>query len=118
MMAMEDSKIEELFPQFLQAIKKNKRALKSFKESIVQAQQYELAGSIRDLEKNLFVETEEQKEGAEFSKILRMFDFKVSDADAWLLKQIAMKYIEKGSEFDSYTATLLSEQKRKKFELE
>lgn len=83
--------MEQLLEQMLEAAKKDKKHFLALKNLAVKCQQFELACKMREIEKELFPETEEEKEAKELAKeinlVLRMVELNVSDDVCWLISE-------------------------------
>lgn len=88
--------MEQLLMQMLEAAKKDKKTFKVLKNSAVKCQQFELAVNLREMEKELFPETEEEKQAKEKAKeinlIFRMVELNVSEDVCWLISETLKVY--------------------------
>ena len=73
----------ELLQQFLDKASTSKSAIKHLKNAAVHAQQYEFAAAIREIEREQFPESDEQKEAkkkvSDYNLIFRMIEINASD---------------------------------------
>lgn len=104
---MKTSDLENL----VEAAKKDHKTLKALKVLAVKCQQFSLAADIRDLERELFPQTEEQKkavlEGSNIGSLLRMIEINVPDRFAWLIYQTIKRYSKRRDNFDMKDAAEL-----------
>lgn len=88
----------------VEAVKKDQKMLKALKVLAVKCQQFSLAADIRDLEHELFPQTEEQKkamlEGSNIGSLLRMIEINVPDRLAWIIYQAIKRYLKRRDNFD------------------
>jgi len=114
--------MEKLFEQLIEAAKKNKKGLLRLKTAIVTLQQYELAGKVREIEREAFPETDEVKEarkmGKEINLALRMVELNVSDDMCWLIAETLKMHSEKKGEFSIDDAVTLRFKKDELFDIE
>ncbi len=97
------NEMEEMFKQFIEAIKTNRKALNQFKNSLIVAGQYELASKIRELENDAFPESKETKDaikmGNELKTALSMVEI-ITDAETcWVITKTIESYNQKKGEF-------------------
>lgn len=83
--------MKELLLQMLEAAKKDKHSLIMLKNLAVKRKQFELAANLRDIEKELFPESKEEKQAQQKAKeinlIFRMVDLNVSEDVCWLISE-------------------------------
>jgi hypothetical protein len=108
--------MEQLLTNLVKAAKKDKKGLRQLKNTAVRCQQFELAAELRDIETQLFPESQESKEAkVEAQKIktaLAMVELNVSYDICWIIAQTIKVYIEKQGEFSIHDAAeLLVKQK-------
>lgn len=103
----------------LEEAKKDKKKLKSLKEVAVRCQMFELGSKLRDLEVDLFPETEEEKEAKlqseKYNLIFRMVDLNVSHSICWLISETIKKSNKKKGNFSISDAEDLLAKKRRIF---
>lgn len=95
--------MEKLLLQMLEAAKKDKASFLALKQLTVKCQQFELAAAVRELEKELFPESEEVKQAkskaAKLSTALAMVDLNVPDDVCWLISEVFDVYSKMGGNF-------------------
>jgi hypothetical protein len=98
--------MEKLLLQFIEVSKKDRKTFNRLKNAVVTGQQFELACALRDIEKDVFPESEETKEAKETARkintLFRMVDLNVNEDTCWLI----------------YESIKLHEKKKGKFSLE
>ena len=109
-----------LFDQLLNAAKTNKKGLLKLKDAIVANQQYELAGKIRDIEKELFPPSDEEiqakKLGEELNLLFRMVDLNIADDVCWIIFQAVQLHLKKKGKFSIQEASDLTVKRKRLFE--
>jgi hypothetical protein len=114
-------KIENFIPEFLEKIQKDHKAIRLFKLSAINCQSYELAAHIREIEKELFPESEEAKQakqdGTDILNVLGMVKINVQDKKiAWLIKKTIKCHSKKKGKFSLKDAADLQTKAEKLFE--
>lgn len=111
--------MKELLEQLIEDAKKDRAKFTALKSAIVKCQQFELAGKLREIEKEIFPQDEETKKAHETSKqvnlVFRMVEIKTSNDIAWLLYETMKLYAVKKGEFDIRDASELMAKKKKLF---
>lgn len=111
--------MENLMQQLFEKAKTNKDILLGLKNLAVRSQDFELASNFRDMEKNLFPETEEvikaKDDARRFDTVLRMVDIKTTTDIAWLLLETSKVYAKKGGKFDLRDASKLKAEQERMF---
>ena len=117
---MEKIEQSRLFEQLIEAAKKNKKGLLKLKDAIVANQQYELAGKIRDIEKELFPPSEEEIEAKkladELNLLFRMVELNISEDICWLIYQTLKAHSKKKGKFSIQEASDLIVKRKRLFE--
>lgn len=112
--------MQELLLQMLEAAKKDKKALKALKNSAVKCQQFELATNLREIERDLFPESEEVKQAKEKAKeidlVLRMVDLNVPEDVCWLISETLKVHSKLKGKFSVRNAAELIVKRRDYFE--
>lgn len=112
----------ELFEQMLNEAKKSKKGFRALKEAAVTLQQYELAGKLREVEKDLFPETEEVKQakerGSRLNLLFRMVELTVPNDVAWMIEQAIIFDLNNKGQFSLQDACSLMDKRKRIFELE
>ncbi len=103
--------MEQLLMQMVESAKKDKKAIISLKNLAVKLQQFELSVAIREIERDLFPETEETKAAKTRAKNLKtafsMADLQVPEDVCWMVDEIIKAVNKKKGKFDLDTATKL-----------
>lgn len=103
--------MEKLFNELFEAAKKNKKDFVALKNIVVSLGSYELASKLREIENELFPETEEIKIARLMAKKLsltfRMVDLNIAPETCWLISETMKVYAEKGGEFSIDDAVVL-----------
>lgn len=114
--------MQELLLQMLEAAKKDKKTFKALKNSAVKCQQFELAANLREMEKELFPESEEVKQAKEKAKelnlVLRMVDLNVSEDVCWLISETLKVHSKLKGKFSVKQAAELVVKRKDYFETE
>lgn len=114
--------MENLLNQLVEKAKQNKKAFRKLKELTVECQQYELAVKLREVEKDLFPETEEVKtakeRGSKLNLLFRMIELKVPNEVAWMIEQAIIFDINNPGQFSLQDACSLMDKQKRIFELE
>ncbi len=94
--------MENLLMQLIEKVKQNKTTFRKLKELTVDCQQYELAANLREIEKELFPESEEVKQAKETASklnlLFRMVDINVPEDLCWLINETIRKRNELGDD--------------------
>lgn len=94
---------EKLFEQLIEKAKENKYDFILLKNTVVKLQQFELASQLRELELELFPESEEDKKAKEIARDMRllfaMVEINAPDATCFLIAETLKAYNEKKGEF-------------------
>lgn len=110
-----DIKLNDL----LEKAKKDKLILKELKHLAIKAQEYDLAANIRELEKELFPDSEEAKLAKEKSKkinlALRMVNIDIPEDVCWLIAETLTLYSQMGAKFSVNEAVELVFKKEELF---
>lgn len=81
--------MKELLLRTIEEAKKDKKKLIAMKQMAVKIQDFELAASLREMEKKFFPETKEEKEAKnkskELSTIFSMVGLNINNQTCWLL---------------------------------
>jgi hypothetical protein len=103
--------MEQLLKALLEEAKKSRKSLIVLKNQAVICNQYELASEIREMEKELFPETEEEKAAKEHAKQLKnvfmMFGLNVPEAECWTISKALDVYKDKGKEISLKDAAII-----------
>lgn len=114
--------MQELLMQMLEKAKTDKSAFRALKNTAVKCQLFELAGQLREMEKELFPETEEVKKAKERAEkvnlVFRMVELNVSDQACWLIDQTLEMFKKKKGKFSIEDAVDLKCQAQKIFDEE
>lgn len=90
--------------ELLEKASENKQVLNHLKNAAVHAQSYEFAASLRELEKEKFPETAEDKDAKEKSKatdlLLRMVEIGTNAGSAYRIYEAMRIYAKKKGKFD------------------
>lgn len=93
------------FEDLLEIAKKDKKVLEHLKNAAVKGQMYELASNIRDIEKENFPETEEDKSikktYRDANLLLRMVDVNASEFTSYKIGKAFEVYNKKKGKFDT-----------------
>lgn len=114
--------MQELLLKMFESAKKDKRKLLALKNAAVKCQEFELAVQIRELEKELFPETDEEKEAKELAKnvkvILRLVEVNATEDACWLIAETLKKYFKIKRDFSVKEAAELIAERKRIFEIE
>lgn len=106
--------------QMFEGAKKDKKIFLAFKNLAVKCQQFELAVKIRELETELFPESDEEKQAKEIAKeinlVFRMVDLKVSEDVCWLIYEALKLHSEVKGSFSVEDAAKLIAKKKTLFD--
>ena len=95
--------MEELLVQMLEKAKTDRKALRSLKSAAVCCQQYSLAANLRQIENELFPETEEIKQAKERAEnlylLFRMVELNIPKDVCWLIGETVKGYTKKKDGF-------------------
>lgn len=95
--------MEEKIRQLLDAAKSDKAMLRSLKNTALKCQCYSLATELRDLELQLYPETDESKaakrRSAELSGAFRMVGLNIPEETCFLIDETIKAFNEKKAEF-------------------
>jgi hypothetical protein len=109
-----------LLNQLLEKAKQDKKSFRKLKELSVECQQLELAANLREIEKDLFPESEEVKKAKErgdrLNLLFRMIELTVSDDVAWMVEQAIIFDINSPGQFSLKDACALIEKRKRIFE--
>ncbi len=90
--------MNQLFEQLLETAKQDKVKFYKLKKCVVGLQQYELASKLRDLEKDMFPESEmsikAQSRGIKLKFALKAAGINTDDGTAWLVSEIIKQFDE------------------------
>ena len=113
--------MEKLLLQLLEAAKKDKKQLIVLKNLSVKLQQFELSINLREIEKELYPESKEDKfakeQAQKLNLVFRMVGLNVSDDACWLISETLKDYTKRGSKFSINDATALSLKHNQIFDL-
>lgn len=97
------NEIEELLGKLLESAKGSRSGIIAIKSAAVKNQQFELASKIRELEKELFPETKEEKTAKErashLNLVFRMVGLNISKTNCWLIDETLKAYNKKKGKF-------------------
>lgn len=114
--------MEDLLKQLVEKAKQNKKAFRKLKELTVDCQQYELATKLREVEKDLFPESEEVKtakeRGSRLNLLFRMVELTVPNDVAWMIEQAVIFDLNNKGQFSLQDACSLMDKRKRIFELE
>lgn len=113
--------MEKLLLELFEKSKTNKKAFLKLKHMAVDLQSYEIACKLRELEKELFPDSEENIKSKEIAKSVRqlfkMVELDVPEDTAWLVYQTIMKFQERKENFNMQDACKLIEQRNEIFKI-
>ena len=89
----------------LEEAKKSKKALRSLKVAAIDASQLELAAKLRDMERELFPETEEEKYARTINLALRMVGINPDLKSCWMIGRAMYFLSKRKGSFDLETAS-------------
>jgi len=89
----------------LEEAKKSRKALRSLKVAAIDANQLELAAKLRDMERELFPETEEEKYARTINLALRMVGINPDLKTCWMIGRTMHILSKKKGKFDLETAS-------------
>lgn len=108
--------MENLFKDLIEVAKTDRKLLNKLKNISVEGKQYELASQLREIERDTFPETEENKlakeQAEKLSTVFRMVDLNVSEETCWLISETVKIYNEKKGEFSLQDATSIKTKKQ------
>lgn len=114
--------MEKLLSQMMVAAKKDKKQFLALKNLAVKCQQFELAANIRELEKELFPETEEEKQAKgkakEINLVLRMVELNVSEDICWLIYETLKMHSKMKGKFSIRQSTALVVKRKEIFNID
>jgi len=93
-----------LDPIYENAIK-SKKALRSLKQAAIDAGCFELAAELRDSERELFPDTEDEKYARTVSLALRMVGINTDHRTSWIIGKTIFSLSRKKGKFDLKTAS-------------
>lgn len=103
--------MEELFLQMLEVAKKDKVNLSTLKILALDCKQFDLATALREIELELFPETEEVKQAKEkalkLSTALAMASLQVPENICFLISEVFDAYAKKAGDFSISDAVVL-----------
>jgi len=110
----------ELIEQLIEAAKKDKKTLIFLKNAAVRSQLFEVAANIRELENELFPDTDEQKAAKvtakEINLLFRMVELNVAEDVCWLISETLKVHKKIKGKFSLREACGLIEKKNQLFE--
>ncbi len=89
----------------LEEAKKSKKALRSLKVAAIDANQFELAAKLINMERELFPETEEEKYAKTINLALRMVGINSDLKSCWMIGRTMHILSKKKGKFDLETAS-------------
>jgi len=108
-----------LLNQLVEKAKQDKKAFRKLKELTVDCQQFELACKLREIEKDLFPESEEVKQakqrGSKLNLLFRMLELTVPDDVAWMIEQAIIFDINSPGQFSLKDAASLVDKRERIF---
>lgn len=114
--------MEDLLNQLVEKAKQNKKAFRKLKELTVECQQFELACKLREVEKELFPETDEVKQakerGSRLNLLFRMVELTVPNDVAWMIEQAIIFDLNNKGQFSLQDACSLMDKRKRIFEIE
>ncbi len=110
--------MDELIKQFIEEAKRSKKSMRQLKQLAVSCKQYEFATQLREIENELFPDSEELKEAKKINLILRMVDLDVNEKACWIISETLKKYFEIGGEFSIREASEVIEKSKRLFDSE
>lgn len=90
----------------------------TLKNLSVKLQQFELACSIREIEKEIFPETAEEKKAKELRLLFGMVDLNVSEDVCWLISEVMEQHTKKKGKFSIHDASDLIYKRKQLFSIE
>lgn len=110
----------ELITQLIEAAKKDKKTLIFLKNAAVRSQLFEVAANIRELENELFPDTDEQKaakiKAKEINLLFRMVELNVSEDVCWLISETLKVHSKMKGKFSLWEASQLVVKRKELFE--
>jgi len=100
----------------LEEAKKSKKAINALKIAAIEAKQFELAARLRDLERELFPESEDEKYAKTINLALRMVGINPDSKTCWLIGNTMHILSKKKGKFDIETASKLIAEAEKLFD--
>ncbi len=114
--------MEKLFLELLEKAKSNKKAFELLKNTAVKSQHFELAVKLREIERDLFPESEEIREAKQrangLNTLFRMVDLNVTPNTCYLIDEILKQRNEKGNKVTLMDASDIVERTKRIFEKE
>lgn len=111
--------MEKLLLQLVEEAKKDKARFESLKRTVVKCQQFELASNLRQIEKDLFPESNEDKVNKEYAAsivaLMSMVNLKIDLETAFIVSEAIKVYGKKKGKFDLHDASAIQEKKDKLF---
>jgi hypothetical protein len=111
--------MEVLMQMLFNEAKKNKKNLVNLKSTALNCQMFELAAKLRELEKELFPNSEEYNLAHEQAKkinlLFRMVDLNIPEPICWLIEETLKLQKKKKGNFDLLDASKLIEKKKELF---
>lgn len=96
--------MEELLKQMLEEAKKDKAKLAQLKMTAVKLGQMQLAGELRELERELFPESPEvtsvKQKAKKLNLVFRMVELNIPEDVSWLIEATIKKYWKRHGNFD------------------
>lgn len=112
--------MEKLLTGLVETAKGNKKGLIMLKNTAIRCQQFELAAELRELERTLFPETDEEKEAKKLSKelnlVFRMVELNVAEDTCWLISQTFNAHTKMKGKFSIHDASKLIAKRKELFD--
>lgn len=107
--------MEKLIKELVEHAKTDYTVLRKLKIAAVNLQSYELAASLREIEKENFPERKEieiaHDEAAKLNTLFNMVDLNISDDNCWLIKETLAEYDDSLGDFTIDDAVKLKQRK-------
>lgn len=112
--------MEKLLLEFIEVAKKDKKVFNILKNAVMTGQQFELASTLRDIEKESFPLTEWEKQAKEKAKEIKclfsLIDLNVTEEACWIIYESIKLHEEKKGQFCLADANALKVMKGKLYE--
>jgi len=103
--------MEKLLLNLFESAKKDKKKFNTLKKLAIDCQLFQLSAELRDIERDLFPESEEYKQARltanELDVVFRMINLTVNDSVKWLISETLKIHKKKRGKFSLSDAAIL-----------
>ena len=105
--------MEHLLKELIEKAKGDKRLLIRLKNAAVAGQSFELASALREMERELFPETEQEKIAKDLNILFRMVDLDIPGETCWVIYETLTIWKKKKGAFSlKDSAKILADKKK------